>query len=444
MEFSGNENPGGGVARLFAFVALLAFATGAGFFAASSYPEFVRPFAFGTQKAVQEVAPVTFPATAGLVRFPLRSITNRLASGDGNPGYLFWLSSKFKAGDPKLLDVVGVGDVMMGSRDVELNPRIRPDSDVPLLVGPDLWSTFHRADIAFANLEGPLYDGDAPPAKTCERCFEFRSPTYYARILAGLGVDVVSLANNHAGDYGEAGKQATVDALRSNRIAFCGLDADGARSADFTVRSFGRVAVVAFAPDNGLLDLLDLRSASRIIHALKKDHAVVVVAFHGGGEGAARTHVTGQEEFFDGEDRGNVLAFAHRAIDAGADIVLGQGPHVVRAVEIYRGRLIAYSLGNFWTYRGIDTSSDIDGAGPVLEAWLAPGGELAGFTIHAIEQRSHGVPRLDGSHAARRIILTLTKSDFPATYALLARSAVPQDVDALRHAQCQQRAGCPS
>ena len=89
--------------------------------------------------------------------------------------------------------------------------------------------------------------------------------------------------------------------------------------------------------------------------------------------------------FFDGEDRGDVLAFAHNAVDAGADIVIGQGPHVPRALELYRGHLIAYSLGNFWTYGAIDTTA-VRGDGPSLEAWLAPDGTVAGFAIHSTDQ----------------------------------------------------------
>ena len=89
----------------------------------------------------------------------------------------------------------------------------------------------------------------------------------------------------------------------------------------------------------------------------------------------------GKDETFDGEDRGDVVRFAHAAIDAGADIVIGQGPHVPRAVELYRGHLIAYSLGNFWTYEGVMNYA-VSGLGPVLEAWLAPDGTVAGLAIH--------------------------------------------------------------
>jgi hypothetical protein len=337
------------------------------------------------------------------------------------PAHYYWLSREFSPGDPALIDVVGAGDVMMGSRDQRLDPDIDAANDVSELVGEAITAIFHRADVAFVNLEGPLYDGDDPPAKVCAHCYVFRSPTSYARLLAQLGVSAVSLANNHSGDYGDAGRAATIAALQDNHIGYFGLDRDDARIAERALRSGDRAAIVSFAPNTGTLDINDLAAETRLIRALKASHRIVVVSFHGGGEGEEYEHVAAGHVFFDGEDRGDVVAFAHDAIDAGADIVIGQGPHVPRALEIYRGHLIAYSLGNFWTYGAIGTSA-ARGAGPVLEAWLAPDGLLAGFAIHSTEQREMGVPRLDPDGDAERRILALTRADFPETGARLEKA----------------------
>lgn len=331
---------------------------------------------------------------------------------------LFWLSRRFAPGDPRLVDIVGAGDVMMGSRDQGLDPALRAHADVARLVGHDLAAIFARADIAFANLEGPLYDGDDASAKACAQCFAFRSPTSYAGLLARLGIGVVSLANNHSGDYGAAGRSSTIAALRAHAIAFCGLDQDGARVAELNLRDGTHAAIVSFAPNSGTLDINDSAAEVAIVRMLKRTHAIVLVSFHGGGEGESHQHVVAGHEMFDGEDRGDVVRFAHDAIDAGADIVIGQGPHVPRALEIYRGHLIAYSLGNFWTYGAIDTSA-IRGTGPVLETWLAPDGTVAGFAIHSSEQRDTDVPHLDPDGDAERAVLALTASDFPQTAAML-------------------------
>jgi len=330
------------------------------------------------------------------------------------PGARLWFSSEYKPGDPRLVDVVAGGDVMMGSIDAGLNPAIAPGADAAKLIGSALAGLFRRADVAFVNLEGPLYGGRDPSAKNCERCYSFRSPLYYADVLSSLRISAVSLANNHSGDYGEAGRESTMAALRARGISYGGLDRDGARAATVHLRDGRDAAVIAFAPNSGTLDINDIQGAAERIRALKKTHALVIVSFHGGGEGWDRVHVVDGDEEFAGEDRGNVVAFAHAAIDAGADIVIGQGPHVPRAVEIYRSHLIAYSLGNFWTYEGVMTYA-ISGLGPVLEAWLAPDGTIAGFVMHSTRQAGLGVPHLDPEDEAARYVYYLTRADFPQT-----------------------------
>ena len=340
------------------------------------------------------------------------------------PGTKLWFSETYKPGDCRLVDIVAAGDVMMGSIDNDLNPAIVPHVDASLLVGNDLATLFRHADIAFANLEGPLYDGPDHTAKNCGNCYAFHSPPYYADVLASLGIDAVSLANNHSGDYGEAGRASTMAALRTRGIGYGGLDRDGARAATLKLADGRTAAVIAFAPNDGTLNLNDLPSAAQQIRELKKTHDIVIVSFHGGAEGWDHVHVTRGDVVFDGEDRGDVVAFAHTAIDAGADMLIGQGPHVPRAVEIYRHHLIAYSLGNFWTYTGV-TSYAVYGLGPVLEAWLAPDGTIAGLTIHSTRQAGLGVPHIDPQDEAARYVFYLTKTDFPGTDSTLesARSS---------------------
>jgi poly-gamma-glutamate capsule biosynthesis protein CapA/YwtB (metallophosphatase superfamily) len=309
---------------------------------------------------------------------------------------------------------------MMGSTSAGLNPAIRPGVDIASLIGNDLAGIFRRADIAFLNLEGPLFDGRGSSGKNCANCFAFRSPTFYAGIFANLGIDAVSLANNHSGDYGEAGRISTMAALKTNGIAFGGLDREGARTAELVLPGGQRAALIAFAPNSGTLQLNDLTRAEALVRDLKKTHSLVIVSFHGGAEGWANVHVANRTETYVGENRGNVVAFSHRVIDAGADLVLGHGPHVPRAVEVYKGRLIAYSLGNFWTYDGVMNYA-VSGLGPVLDAWLAPDGSIAGFTIHSTRQAGLGVPRLDPVDEAARYVLYLTKTDFPGTHSVLDR-----------------------
>jgi poly-gamma-glutamate capsule biosynthesis protein CapA/YwtB (metallophosphatase superfamily) len=358
------------------------------------------------------------PAMAANVQTPLR-LQPGIGTGDVRaPETLVWLSASYRPGDRRLIDIVGAGDVMMGSIGAGLNPDIKPGVDVAALVGDQLAGIFRHADIAFVNLEGPLYEGGQGTGKSCGQCFAFHGPLYYAGVLRSLGIDVVSLANNHSGDYGEEGRNATMGALRQNGIAYGGLDRDDARTATMILPSGKKVGFIAFAPNNGTLNINDLARAADLVRALKKTHDLVMVSFHGGGEGWTYVHVNKGTETYVGENRGNVTAFAHTVIDAGADIVIGQGPHVPRAVEVYKGHLVAYSLGNFWTYAGVQTYA-VSGMAPVLEAWVTADGAIAGFVIHSARQAGLGVPHLDPLDEAARYMLYLTRSDFPGTYALL-------------------------
>ena len=149
-----------------------------------------------------------------------------------------------------------------------------------------------------------------------------------------------------------------------------------------------------------------------------------MVSFHGGGEGAGYQHVgRGTEEFL-GESRGDLRRFSHAVVDAGADLVLGHGPHVVRGMEVYRGRLIAYSLGNFATYgkfglRGPTALSLI------LEARIAPGdGSFQGGRIHAARQRKPGGPHLDPERRVVPVLRRLSTSDFGKTAARITPDGV--------------------
>jgi len=239
-------------------------------------------------------------------RFPSPRIANAVhAAPAPPPGTLIWLSTFYGPDDKRLVRVAAAGDVMMGSIDRGLNPDITPGVDAADLVGQGLTGIFRKADIAFANLEGPLYDGPERSAKDCERCFSFHSPPYYADVLTSLHLTVVSLANNHSGDFGPEGRATTMAELSKRHIAFGGLDRDGARYAELTLKDGRKAAVIAFAPNSGTLDINDIAAAAARVRALKANHVVVIVSFHGGGEGWDRVHVVQGHEIFAGEDRGH-------------------------------------------------------------------------------------------------------------------------------------------
>ncbi len=172
-----------------------------------------------------------------------------------------------------------------------------------------------------------------------------------------------------------------------------------------------RVALVAFATSDATNDLRDVPGAARLVSDLAASAALVVVSFHGGAEGAAYQHVPPGPEQFLGEDRGDLRAFAHAMVDAGAALVLGSGPHVVRGMEVYRGRLIAYSLGNFATYGRFNLAGP-NGLSLVLEARLGGDGSFRGGRIYPVRQVSPGGPRLDPSGAVIGVVRRLSREDF--------------------------------
>ena len=270
---------------------------------------------------------------------------------------------------------------------------------------------FAAADISFGNLEGVLLDG-GEPVKKCQNpsaCYLFRSPTRYARHLKNAGFDVMSLANNHARDFGEEGRLSSMRALDKVGIQHSGKEGDVAS----WVYNDLRVAMIAFSPTRGAHNLLDIDSAAWLVSGVAQEHDIVIVSFHGGAEGSEGSERIGfGMEFAYGEKRGNVVAFSHAVIDAGADLVIGHGPHVPRAVEVYKERLVAYSLGNFATYYGISVAGP-KGFAPILLATLDGTGRFrTGKMVSALQIRPGG-PQLDPEQNAYRMIRDLSSLDFP-------------------------------
>jgi poly-gamma-glutamate capsule biosynthesis protein CapA/YwtB (metallophosphatase superfamily) len=309
------------------------------------------------------------------------------------------------------ISVAAVGDVMLGT--TYPDERLPPDDGATLLA--EVTPILAAADLAFGNLEGPLADGGdsvkcGPPPrspKAKRSCYAFRVPTRYAAHLQRAGFDVMSLANNHAMDFGEEGRASSVAALEAAGIAHSGAPGDIAR---LSVKG-RRVAVIAFATYRHSMNLNDLEAARAIVAAEVAASDLVVVSFHGGAEGASKTRVPHGPELFYNENRGDLRVFARAMIDAGAALVLGHGPHVVRGLELYKGRLIAYSLGNFATWGAMNVVG-LPGISLILEVRLAPDGRFLGGRAHPVVQRPPGGPRLDPERRVIPLLRQLSIEDF--------------------------------
>ena len=266
-------------------------------------------------------------------------------------------------------------------------------------------SLLKAADIAFGNLEGPLCDGGTvtPGKANAAHSFAFRTPTRYGKWLKEAGFDVLSVANNHASDFQAIGRSQTLKTL-----AKLGIAATGSSGMAALVKG---VAFLGFATNNTSPNLNNIAQAQRLVAQAKKTGARVVVSFHGGAEGAAHQHVPRGGESFYGESRGDLRKFAHAVIDAGACLVIGHGPHVLRGMELYKGHLIAYSLGNFATYGRMSLGGPM-GVTCVLSVTLDDTGKFIKGQIHPMVQRSPGGPQPDPKKRAVAVLKALSQADF--------------------------------
>ena len=297
-----------------------------------------------------------------------------------------------------------VGDIMLGSDYPDFS-RVPPDDGVFLF--SDAKKILSEADVAIGNLEGPITNSDSCLKETSTgRVYAFRMPPSLAPVLADAGFDVLNTANNHSRDFGSAGRYDTERILDSLGIKHTGRLGDIAR---LNVRGKS-ISVIGFCTSPGNYSLLDIDRAVSIVDSLDSISDIVVVTFHGGGEGKKYIHLSNTVETFLGEDRGDLKKFAHNVIDAGADIVFGHGPHIPRAIEEYKGKIIAYSLGNFCTWFGINIRG-VNGYAPLLWIELTPDGELADLKIYSFEQQTNHYPVLDSENRAEKLILELSKSD---------------------------------
>jgi hypothetical protein len=219
----------------------------------------------------------------------------------------------------------------------------------------------------------------------------------------------MSLANNHAGDFGDAGRKSTIKTLED-----AGLEHTGQLPKRYTLftRDSITYGVAAFAPNSNCVSLNNLKEAVAIVKEMDSLCQVIIISFHGGAEGGQYQSVPRAHEMFHGEDRGDVYDFAHSLIDAGADIIFGHGPHVTRAVEVYKNRFIAYSLGNFCTYGGINVAG-INGWAPIIKVYTNTTGRFLKAEITPTYQIARDRVKIDVDNRVIKKIQELTKKDFP-------------------------------
>ncbi len=307
--------------------------------------------------------------------------------------------------------IKAVGDVMFGS--------FTPSLEVPENNGAEflpIAKYLTDASLVFGNLEGSFATNSMTASKCSQasrnagRCYEFGMPVTLAPLLKKLGITVVSLDNNHSEDYGVEGYTFTQKTLDDNGISFA--PKKGYSTLQYGITSVG---VVAFGFSSTSYTVSDIENAKKVVSKLSKKFDILIVSFHGGAEGRKALNTPKTAEVFMGEQRGNLPLFAKTVIDAGADLVLGHGPHVLRGMELYKDRLILYSMGNFLTYGHFNLKNE-NGITAIFDLTLdAKTGSFQKGTIIPIIQRGKGVPDYDSTKSAIPLLQRLTAEDFPET-----------------------------
>lgn len=305
------------------------------------------------------------------------------------------------------ISIVAVGDIMLGSA-FPSKVNLPPDDAVNSFIAVD---SLLKGDVVFGNLEGCFLNSGA--STKCDginpnNCYAFRMPDRYAGIYKNAGFNVLSIANNHVGDFDSKGRKNTAKILDSLEINYAGQ-----LNKPFDIFEVDSVkyGFCAFAPNENTVSINKIDSAKALVARLKKQVDIVIVSFHGGGEGARFEHVNRQNEIFYKENRGNVYAFAHAVVDAGADVVLGHGPHVTRAVEVYKNKFIAYSLGNFCTY-GMFSLKGSNGFAPLLQLKINSKGNFLYADVVSFKQDKINRLTIDQNYTAFKKIKELTDVDF--------------------------------
>ena len=300
-----------------------------------------------------------------------------------------------------------VGDVMTGSD--------YPDkSYLPSNEGKDIFKSvenyFKNSDINFANLEGAIANTNTQSSKRSKNSYSFRMPPYMANRKAEAGFNIVAVANNHSRDFGDKGYKQTQEYLKNAEIKIVGNILNTATIIEIKNKKIGFLAFYYFSYANNSIQ--DITSAKALVEKTKKECDFLIVSFHGGAEGGNMFRVPKETEIFYGENRGDVYKFARAVSDAGADLIIGHGPHVLRAMEIYNNSFIAYSLGNFVGYKQFSLAGN-NGISAILQITLNNNLKINSAKVIPIKLINGGIPSVDSSNEAIKKLNNYADLDFP-------------------------------
>jgi poly-gamma-glutamate synthesis protein (capsule biosynthesis protein) len=297
--------------------------------------------------------------------------------------------------------IKAVGDMVLGTTWPE--DRIPPDVEHRFFDG--VAQTLSGSDIVFGNLEGTLTDSEETtkdPSRGTQ--YAFRMPPRFAGVLRDAGFNVLSLANNHSSDFGPSGLEDTVSALSNHGILAVGLQNEIVYQ---EIRG-SRIAWIGFSYLGLHNNIHDMDEVARLVSEADRKATLVIVTFHGGAEGSDALRVIDGKEEYLGENRGNLVRFARTAVESGADLVLGHGPHVLRGVECYWQKLIVYSLGNFVGYQAFSTKRAA-AISVILDVTLDEDGWLRRVEFHPVRFTGEHLPTIDSRRRALYLLNDLSQ-----------------------------------
>lgn len=305
----------------------------------------------------------------------------------------------------KYITIKAVGDIVAGTNFPDYRLPQNPNQLFPNSVRNQL----KGSDILFGNYESTLTNHPYSSKDISKgMVFAFRSPPAYAKLLSQVGFDIMSVANNHAMDFGKVGFQDTIKNLNSTGIKTVGVK----NQIIYSKAKDIPIAWIGFCFYDYCNKVQDIENAKALVKQARQNAKIVIISMHVGAEGKDALNVRNQTEFFYGENRGNSIKFARSMIDVGADLILGHGPHVPRAMEVYKGKLVAYSLGNFLGYKTFSTSGE-KGNSMILEAKLNQNGDFLSGKITSIRLDKQGIPQVDKYNQTGKLVNSLIQNNFP-------------------------------
>lgn len=309
-------------------------------------------------------------------------------------------AAKIENGEP--VRIIFGGDIVLGNSFVV--EHIPKEWEANYFAG--VRTALKGAHLAVGNFEDTLTNHEKT-SKTpgSGRQYAFRSPPHYADLMYQEGFRILNVANNHANDFGEIGFKDTSNNLKQAGIAVAGLRDEAASLITHGLD----IAVLGFTYSSRFNTVFDLAAGADLVKQAKAKGAYVIVTFHAGAEGSPAIWHENEDELFMGENRGNTVAFSRAMIDAGADLLVGHGPHVLRAAECYKNKPIVYSLGNFVGVGGL-SAKNFAGVSALLEVTVAQDKSLLNIKMIPLRFDEQKLPQIDTREFGTRLINYLGKN----------------------------------